>query len=365
MWVVGEPQQRFQGKTSFDLCLDYSIQLSIIEQITLLLDAGVSIQAAIAQLAEQYPMGDTRFFLVQISARLNVDADLAAAFGQFPKMFSTEMVAMLRPAQGSAQLLPLLRRFGDQIEQAASIRATVRRATSYPLFLVSICGLVIIGAIYFIVPKFEELLYDLVTSIPLYTKILFWIASFVRSWLGLIIVAAIGLGVGARYAARMHIVRVWLEKLVLVTPKAKNVLQSLALAQISANLGMLVGAGVPIQDAMAPIIDAIPWPKFKRALQTTLSCILTEGKIANGMKASKMFPPMYCAMVETAENVGNLPVILDKLTKWYAREAERSLAQALVFLEPALIVIMAIFVGWILISFFLPLAEIYNAVSGH
>lgn len=363
MWIIGVPKELSREKASFDLKLPIDDLQSIIEQLAFMLDGGIGIQSAVERLATQYKSGPVRFFLTQIAARIAIDGDLSMAFGQFPRMFPKELAAMLKPAQETATVLPLLRKLAHQLKRQSSIRATVKKATTYPSIVLTMAIGIIILASVMLIPKIQDMINELAMKPPTFTRALFTVAYLVRSWSWAGAIAAVAAYYGLKRICKKPKIRRPIEAAALRIPKVGPMMEAMALANICSNVAMLYSGNMPIEMILERVASSTRMMTYSRALAAMLNSVKGGSSIAGAMQKAGVFPPMCCAMVATGEAVGEVPAMFDKLANYYAEKSEQAVARALTVLEPALIVALSMFVGWIIAAMVQPIFALYQGIS--
>lgn len=369
LWLLSDRELN-KEKTSFSLRLPTAELQSILQQLVLLLRAGVTISTATSRLAEQYPAGKARFFLSQVASRVGVDGDAAAAFGQFPRMFTPEMVMKIQASQSVAMLPELFERTSIHLAQKEAIRATVKKGTIYPAICAALGLVVFLLAMLAFIPRLKTMLEDLsAVKLPATTRALFSMSEFLQHYLWLVALLAVGFVFLVRFLMQLSVTRHLMELLLLRIPRVKDAIAGVVYAEMSSSLSMLYGAGTPLEAAVEKTAGGIRWLTFRRGLMLAREQMLKGDRLAAGLERTKLFPPMVTVMVSVGEETGSLstsadgkPGSLDQLAEYYATESRRRVELALALVEPILITLLALFIGWVVVASYQPIASIYQSI---
>ncbi|MBN1870933.1 MAG: type II secretion system F family protein, partial [Candidatus Omnitrophica bacterium] len=248
-------------------------------------------------------------------------------------------------------------------EKSERLRAKIKVALIYPSLVISFAIAVVAFLMVFVIPKFIDLYKDIGTELPVATKILMQISSFVQYRWKIAILGIIVLVFFYRMIARVPKVRYNIDKMKLKLPIFGELIRKVAIARFARTLGTLIASGVPILQALTITKDTAGNEVIASALGMVHDSIREGESITGPLSKTKIFPLMAVNMINVGEETGSLDQMLHKVADTYDDEVDTTVSAMTSILEPVLIVIMALIVGFIVISMFLPLVKLLTALS--
>lgn len=328
---------------------------NITRQLSILLAAGVPMIEALRSLSEE-KSGFWRGLLVDIRDRISAGASLSRALGQYQKIFPDFYRNMVEAGEQSGTLDMVLQKVADYLEKQASIREKIRTAMVYPAFMASV-GFVVMSFLFtFVVPKIVRIFENSQSALPLITVILIFISNiFVHFWWLLILIAA-AIPALIRRSRKNH--RPFIDRIKLKVPG--GLMQVLYYGRFARTLGFLLDGGLPMLRALE--LSA----KSLGNLVLEEKIMLAATRVAEGARLSASlegFPPMLLQLISTGEKSGTLVDLLGKAADTYEEEYERKIQKFLSLLEPVMILLMGIIVGFIVLAVLLPMFQLNQLVK--
>jgi type IV pilus assembly protein PilC len=249
-------------------------------------------------------------------------------------------------------------------ERAAEIRSKIVGAMIYPLVIVLVATVVVSLVIVWVIPKFRQIFDSFNTELPGPTQLLLNVSGFaVKYWylvFGipalLIFLHLILMRRGGAYRYRMH-------KLLLKIPMLGALLLQGLVAAFARTFGTLIQAGVPHLDALVIVRDTTGNDVLVEAVEDIRRTVREGEGIARPMEETGLFDDLVCSMVDVGEQTGELDNMLIKVADAYEKQVDRRIDALFKVLEPLLLIVMAVFVGFIVISLFLPLMKIMQTLG--
>ena len=293
-----------------------------------------------------------------VREKITQGVSFAEAIKHHPSYFSELYISMVRAAEETGNLAPVLERLADFSQNQNRIQARISAAIAYPIvILVVACG-VIVFLMTVVVPKIRQVIEREGQTLPIPTQILLAASSFVKSFWWLILIAIFGLFVLYRFIRGTERGRYAIDKIHLMIPVMGDLYRKQSVARFAATFSSLLGSGVPVIQALKVVEGVVD----NRVLSHTISIMrtrITEGAdISSPIKRSGVFPPIVGYMVAIGEESGRLEEILNRLSESYNEEIEITAQKLTSLLEPIIILIMAGIVAFIVISILLPLLQI-------
>ncbi len=236
---------------------------------------------------------------------------------------------------------------------------------TYPVLVMVVAFLIVTGLVVFIVPKFIEIFKDFKVEMPMMTQILINISKFTTSKQGAIIL--IGGGVGSiiawkKFKSTKFGKRVY-DKYKLKVPVFGKLSHNIAVARFTRTLGTLLSSGVPILQAMETVAGAVDNETFYETIMKCRARVREGDSIGDPLAKSGLFPPMVVQMVSIGEETGALDQMLGKVADFYEIEVEAQLQSLAAALEPLMIVVLGVIVGFIVIALFMPMIAMVSSLS--
>jgi len=347
------------GRVKADLITDFTVQLATLSE------AGIPIVKALTILEGQMRPGRFKGILAEVTEDVASGTPLSEALGKHPMCFDPLYSSMVRAGEAGGVLDRILTRLASFREKAAEIRGKVIGAMIYPLILSLVAGGVITAVVLFVIPRFEELFQSFNVELPQITQVLLDTSTFAASYWYIVVGLPIILLVSHFALLKRHGgYRHGAHGLLLKIPGVGGLVSRSMIADFSRTFGTLIQAGVPHLDALSIVRDATANEVLIRGVESIRRTVREGDGIARPMGESGIFDDLVTNMVEVGEETGNLDGMLLKVADAYERQVDRQIDALFKVLEPLLLILMAVFVGFIVVALFMPLMEIMNSISG-
>ena len=332
-------------------------------QLANLLQSGMPLTVALNSMTHLESPGIPAEVSRELKQEVTEGRGLSDAMARQPRIFSELYINMVKAGESSGSLVQVLRRMAQHFQQFAEVQAKFKSAMIYPVMVISV-GLCIVGFfMFFMLPRFTEIFNGFNVQLPLPTRILMGASHwFLNYWwlLGLILVALVVLfkrfqtsAAGARK----------LDEWRMKAPVFGKVVKLNLFGQFARTLGTLLQNGVPVLTALKITEQVMSNGLIREAIAKTREAV-TDGKtLAQPLAASKLFPQLMVDLVRIGEETGDVPGALNNLADTYEGELQISLRVMTNLIEPALIIIMAIMVGFLLLSILLPMFNLISHIS--
>ena len=332
-------------------------------QLSTLLGAGMPLVPSLSILMKQANNPLLKKSLAQIREQVNEGKSLTEGMSGFPKIFSPFYLNMVRAGEASGTINLVLERLADFSENQQALMNKVRAALAYPIIMFFMGSAVIFLLMAFVVPKITGIFADMNQTLPLITIILITISNFLKSfwWLILILLAAGAASFKYMTTGTEAGKRQW-DNAKLKIPVWGQVNRKIAIARFSRTLATLLQSGVPLLSAMEIVRNVVNNIIIGDAINKA-SKDLEEGKGLSGpLTQSGIFPPLVIEMIAVGEQSGTLEKMLNRIATSYETEAQSDIMVMTSLLEPVMILVMGLGVGFIVVSILLPIFEMNQLV---
>ncbi len=333
-------------------------------QLATLLEAGVPLVEALDALLQQNPGRALGGLIAAIRAEINQGATFSGALATQGDLLPPLYINMVRAGEASGNLDLVLQRLADFRERQEGLQGRFRAALAYPLFMAVFGTAVLVFMLLFVVPGISDIFRESATALPLPTRLLLAGSAFLSDlwWAPLLLMA------GTVWAWRRFTAqgagRRFRDAVLLRLPVAGPLLHKMLLARFATTLASLLRSGVGLLPALAIVRALLDNALVGEVLDQAMARVSEGGGVAAALADSSWFPPALRQMIAVGERSGNLEGMLDKSGLFYEREAEAALTTLTALLEPALIAIMGVAVGFVVLSILLPIFEMNQMLGG-
>ncbi len=338
--------------------------MTFTRQLSDLLNAGLPLSRSLEVLAKQTPNQKMLEILKSINNDVVEGVPFSTALSKHKKVFSELYCAMVRAGEAGGSLDDVLKRLAEFLENEAETRSKVISAMTYPIIMVVVM-VGVVGILFSVViPKFQTMFQDAGAVLPASTLLLMGVSEFVRSYWYIVITATIIAFILFRQYVKTDAGREQVDILKLKLPLLGDLVRKREVAKFARTLGTLLGNGVNILQAL-DITEAVIGNEVLAKDVRTMGQDIREGQhLSDRMGKSDLFPPIAVNMVAVGEETGELEVTLNRVADSFEAETERVIKTLTTLMEPLMIVIMAIVVGFIVFSMIMPIFNLSSALGG-
>ncbi len=340
-------------------------------QLATLIDAGLPLLKAMRVLETQQKDGALKDALGGMSEAVEGGSTFSESLSGYPKIFNKLFVNMVKAGEAGGVLEVVLNRMAEFLEKSEKLKSKVKAAMIYPIAVITVAGGVLTFLMTYVIPKFKEIFDGFDTTLPTPTQILITISSFMKNniyythppYVGILLLLPFGFVFLFKAFAKWDKGKMLLDSGKLNVPLFGTLVRKIAIARFSRTLGTLITSGVPILQALNIVRETSGNEVISRAVGNVHDSIREGESIAAPLKETKVFTPMVISMIEVGEETGKLPDMLMKIADTYDEDVDTAVAGITSIIEPVLIVFLAVMVGFIVVSLFLPLIKLINSVN--
>jgi len=288
---------------------------------------------------------------------------LSQAMSQFPETFPTLYTSLIRAGEAAGNLAEIMQRIVRHYERLQEAKEKVVMALVYPGIVITVGIGVLIFSMVFVIPRFSMIFRDLGSTLPLPTRILIGISTLMIHYGWLIVIAFVILIVFFRRYLRSETGKAMWDGLNLKIPLIKEIIMASAFSQFARTLGMLIANGVPVLDALSIGEKTVQNSVIAAEIRNARDRVTDGTSISKPLAAGKVFPQMLTDMLAIGEETGDMSGALNHIARRYENNLDRSIKIFTTVLEPVLIVLMAVLVGFVAISILLAVFEVTNGLN--
>jgi type IV pilus assembly protein PilC len=332
-------------------------------QFATMINSGLSLLRALTILKEQTPSKPLANVLNDVRNDVETGVALSAALAKHPKIFPPLMVNMTKAGEVGGFLDSVMLQIADNYEAEVKLRSKVKSAMTYPVVVLCIAILAVLGMLLFVVPVFSKMFKELGGKLPLPTQILVNISKELKILLPVLIVLAIALVVVWSKVRLTPQVRNVIDPLKLKMPVFGNLFRKIAVSRFSRNLGTMMHSGVPILQSLDIVADTTGNVVLGRAVRDIQSSVRNGESLTAPLSQHPVFPPMVVQMMAVGEDTGALDSMLAKIAQFYDQEVEATTEALTALIEPLMIALMGGIVGTMIVALYMPIFKIFTLIS--
>lgn len=332
-------------------------------QLAVFMRAGIPIMEALEVITEETQNKMLKIVLVEMVDSLRAGDTFAAAAAVHPEAFPNFYVGILESAELTGALDTVLNQLADYIERDTKARGKVTAALIYPSVVAAMSVVTVVVLAVFVMPRFEVFFKSLNAKLPLMTRLLLSVTSFVgKDWyfeLALVVIIVGGFMTMRRSDKGRDILDSWMLKL----PVIGDLTETAIIERVCRVLASMLRAGVDLPRSMAVTAESSNNAVYKKALEGVREAMMQGQGLSGPINLTELFPAAARQMFRVGEETGTLDQQLEVAAAYYNRELETKLERATALFEPAIIILMGVVVGFVAVALISAMYGIYNQVQ--
>jgi len=331
-------------------------------QFSTMINAGLPLVQALDILATQSENPALKDVTRQVVFDVESGNTVADALRKQPKAFSDLYVNMVAAGEAGGILDTILMRLAVFMEKNDALVRKVKGAMIYPGVIMSVAAIAITILLVFVIPTFSSMFASANIPLPLPTRLVIGLSHALKTYWWVVIVTVFGLFTAIRKYYATNDGKLQIDRLLLKAPVLGDVLRKSAVSRFTRTLGTLISSGVSILDGLEITAKTSGNRVIQDAIMESRASIAGGETIAAPRKKSAVFPPMVISMIAVGEQTGGLDEMLSKIADFYDEEVDAAVSGLLAMMEPMMIVFLGVVVGGMVVSMYLPIFDMVNAV---
>lgn len=348
-------QKRFSFLTSLTTTRIAQEQIiGFCRQLSVLIDVGVPLLKALEIIENRTESSPLKRVIRDVASRIEAGESFSSSLAQFPRVFSHFFVNMITMAELGGVLDRTLKILADYLEKEAEIRRKVTRALLYPVISIGVSIAVLILVISFIIPTFANLFTEAQVDLPLPTRILIGVGTFLNTYWWLCVLVLVLLIVGGIALARRPAGRLLLDRCKLKLPIFGPLITKAVVAEFCQTFGTLLQGGVPILRALHIVEDTTSNQVLVQAVRDTAVAVEQGSKVEEPLRKHEVIPAFAMDLIAIGEEAGQLDTMLLKVAAFYTAEVDHMISNFSALIEPLLLLVVGLITALIAYSVFIP-----------
>ena len=332
------------------------------QELATLLKAGMPLVQSLDILRRRATNPVFKAVLDDVNERVRAGSSLSEAFEAHGALFPGVYTASLLAGEKSGNLEQVIRRYVSYVKVVANVKRKTLSALVYPVILLALSMVVVSIIMLRVVPAFGAFYSQFGQELPLSTRIIVAMSSFASSYFFPILIVVALVAVGIWQWLQRPGKREWFDRMVLRLPGLGGIARKFATSQAARTLATLLGGGIPLVNAIDVSARSIRNQYMARELRSAAQQVREGRALALAMSDSGAFPDVAIKMVEVGEATGALQEMLNSLADFYDEEIETNLGRFVTLVEPILLIVMGIVIAGLLLSLYMPLFNLSNAL---
>ncbi len=332
-------------------------------QFATMINAGLPLVTCLDILGNQADNPALKKILLQVKSDVEGGSTFADALRKHPKVFDDLFVNLVAAGEIGGILDTIMNRLAAYIEKNEKIVKKVKGAMTYPIAVLVVAIVLVIGMLWKVIPMFAKMFADFGGELPGPTKFVMDLSDAFLNHIFLIMGSLIGFVVFIILFVKSKTGKEILDRVLIQTPVFGDVIRKSAVAKFTRTMSTMISSGVPILDALNIVARAAGNVVVEKAIMYTREKI-SEGKnIAEPMMETKVFPPMVVQMIAVGEATGAMDTMMSKIADFYEDEVDAAVETMTSLLEPIIMVFLAVIAGGLVISMYLPIFSVAGAIK--
>jgi type IV pilus assembly protein PilC len=332
-------------------------------QLAVLIEARLPILKSLDIIAKQIENIFFKNIIISVADKVKSGKTLAESVSAYPSVFDMFFISMVKVGETAGILDSTLLRLAIHFEKSNSLRRKLLQAMMYPIVILVVSIGAVIFLILVIVPTFAELFREFGSQLPSSTRAILAVSNIFTSYWYFIVFVVIGVYFSFNRYIKTQNGKENKDKFLLRIPLVGNLIKKNNIALFSRTIGILIGNGVQLIDALKTTKTMLKNTQFKKIIEQLIISVSKGESISKNLQKSELFPIMVSQMVSVGEETGELDKMFIKIAEFYEEELDTTIEGLSSIVEPIIIVSLGLIVGIILISMYMPMFELLNVIQ--
>ncbi len=320
------------------------------QDLAALLSSGLPVDRSLSILIEVTEKQRFKTIVADLLKIVHGGGYLSDALASYPQVFSDFYTNMVKAGEAGGILEEVLNRLGIYLESTQDLKDFIKSALIYPIFLVLVGGVSLIILLTYVVPKFAIIFSDMGSTIPFSTRLLMYMSDLMRNYWWAVIGLIFIIGFAWRRYLKTETGRLKVDRFKLKLPIIGDLIGKVEVARFSRTLGTLVRSGVPILQGIELVAQILRNRAVSETMHNVHASVKEGERLAKPLSHAGVFPNLAVQMIMVGEETGRLEEMLLRVADNYEKNLKNTVKRLISLLEPAMILIMAVIVGFIVIS---------------
>ena len=331
-------------------------------QLSTMISAGLPISRSLEVLSNQAENKKFKKIISEILRSVEGGSSLSASFSAYPKVFSNTYVSLVRAGESSGKLDIILKKLADNMEADRELSSKFKSAMIYPMVVMVAMVAVVIILMVFVMPKLTEMYEGMQIELPAATKFVINLSKFATKYIYIILIVVVGAVIGIRSFLSSEKGKGLISEIIIKIPVFGKITLQKDYASFSRTLSLLIGAAVPIVDALNIVSVTMSGMQLRRSIQEAARQVEKGNSLSAFFKSDSTFPSLLGQMNSVGEETGKTDEVLERVAVYYEGEVNNLVKGLSSALEPIILVMLGIMVGFLVISVITPIYKLTSSI---
>jgi type IV pilus assembly protein PilC len=337
---------------------------TFLSQLSLMLRARVSLVRSLEILVDQTRSAKMKGVVTEVLKEVEKGSSFSSSLSHHREVFDPLVVVTAEVGQESGRLPDVLSSLAEHMEKMNALKKKVTQALAYPVLVLSVALLVVLFLLLYIVPTFADMFRSSQVEIPYATQLVINASEFLTGYWSYLLFAILLFVFLSRWVFKTQVNRGFVERHGIRTPWIGSIMVTNYTARFCRTLGTLLQSQVPLIDALNVTKRIFVNESLQKEIERLIKFVKQGQTVAEPLSTSKLFSPMVAQMIAVGEETSELETMLLKVAEFYEQEIADKMETLTTVIEPILIIFLGIIVGTVLITMYMPMFEMANAVGG-
>ncbi len=333
------------------------------KQMSTMLHAGMPLIESLSVIRDQSDNKRLREVANDMMEHVQKGDILSSSMHAHSDVFPKILISMVETGELSGNLDDVLEKMAEHYTKENKIQSQVKGAMIYPMVIGIVAITAVIILLTFVMPTFISMFENTGSELPAITRLLLKISEFLRSYWYIMLAIIIGIIFFIRRSLKTDKGKLFFDETLLKVPAIKGPVAKIATSRFTRTLSMLLASGVPLLDSLKSAAAGTNNAVVIKGIEEVADNVRKGIALSALLKEIKVFPPMMMSMVKIGEESGSLEEMLDKSAEFYEEELDEAIARLTSMIEPAMIIFMAVVVGFIVVAMMMPMFDIFSAIE--
>lgn len=324
-------------------------------QMATMVAAGLPLNRALEIMVEQSSNAMFKKVLQKVSTAVQSGKSLSVSFREQEDVFDDITLNLIEAGEESGNLEVILGKLATELEEKDSLNRKIKSAMIYPIIILVVIVGVVLMMMFVLVPSMSDIYKDFGAELPIITRIIMTASDILLGYWWAVIVVALVLYVGFRYLNSTEKGRKTIDKLIIKIPIIGKLVSKTQIAQFTRILSLLLGSGLSIVKALELTGQSLSNSIFRDVVMEAKEEVEKGGPLALPIARSEYFPLLVSSMISVGEETGEIDAVLEKVSEYYKEEVDTATSNLSTVLEPLMLVIMGVAVGFIALGVYMPM----------
>ena len=363
---LAEDKSLLQGNLDFSFLNRVGLKdlLVFTRQLYAMIHAGIPLVQSLRIIKEQIPNRRLKQIVDDMATYIEEGGKFSTALSRYRDIFGDLYISMIRAAEEAGTLEETLKRLADYLEKVEKLRGKVKSAMFYPIFVLIVATIIVLGIMIFVIPTFKQLYADLGGTLPALTQMIINASNWLRDYVGWFILGVVlFVVVFLQFRRISKKFRYLTDQLLLKLPVFGNLILKSSIAGFSRTFSSMLSSGINILEALKISSETANNEVIKKALMKVRDQVERGVSLSLAMSRFSIFPPMVVNMAAIGEQAGNLDEMMSKVADFYEEEVDRAVDSLTSLIEPLMIVFIGSIIGVIIVAMYLPIFKIGELIK--